>query len=441
MKRLLLSMCAVLSLAAMAQAQEPQQIKLPNFEALRKDIAKSNADIANPKKVDNSKTWVSRGELLISVYDKSTMGASAGMYHVAYSKLKAEERETKIGSTTYQTLVFPNIELHFQNQLVCWQETETVTEYPLSQALEAYRKAVELDAKQGYSKQIKLGLEKLALKMRAEGVNHYTLQDYKNAQKYFMESVQASTNPLVGRLDSVIAYYAGLMSLMESVSDFDNAITYLTICIDNSYFEDGDVFLRIAKAYELKGDKSAQEKSLIDGFMAFPKNQSILIELINMYLSAGDEATKVLPYLHQAQENEPQNGTLFFAEATLYEKLGNMNDAERLYIKAIEVNPNSYNAYYNLGALYYNRGVEYVKQSTAIKDWKDPKIKELEDQANVEFKRALEPFVKAHELQPKDKTALETVKNIYFRFRNESAEMMDKYNEYNEKFKQLPQAE
>ena len=429
-------MCA--ALVQTAAAQETQQIKLPNFDALQKDVDKSNADIANPKKADNPKTWVSRGDMLTGVYDKSVMGAMPNTPTAIFDKLKPEKKETKIGSTTYQTLVFPNIELYFdQNQLICWRETKTVVEYPLTRAWEAYLKAVALDAKGGSAKQVKLGLEKLAQKMRAEGVNHYTLQDYKTAQKYFMESVQAATHPLVGRLDSVIAYYAGLMSLMESVSDYDNAVTYFQLCIDNSYYEDGDVFLRIAKAYELKGSKEAQEKYLIDGFMKFPKNQSILIELINMYLTAGDEATKVLPFLHQAQENEPGNGTLFFAEATLYEKLGSMGDAERLYLKAIEVTPTSYNAYYNLGALYYNRGVEYVKQASAIKDWRDPKIKELEDQANVEFKRALEPFVTAHELQPNDKTALETVKNIYFRFRNESDEMMGKYNEYNEKFKQL----
>jgi len=441
MKRLLLlSTSVLLSLAAAAQAQ---QIKLPNFEAMQKDVEKSNADIANPKKMDNPKTWVSRGEMFMSIYDKSTIGASTGTPMAVFATLKGEKKQTKIGDNSYQTLVLPNIEMYFNqgSLLACWKETKTVVDDALSQALASYLKAVELDAKGGSTKQIKQGLEQLARKNRAEGANAYALRDYKTAQKRFMESVQASRHPLVGQLDSVIAYYAGLMSLMDDVKDYGNAITYMKLCIDNEYYEDGDVYLRLAKAHELLGSKEAQEKALVDGFMKFPKNQSILIELINMYLTSGDDPTKVLPYLHQAQENEPTNSTLFFAEATLYEKLGKMDDAERLYLKAIEVAPTSYNPYYNLGALYYNRGVEYVKQASAIKDWRDPKINELEDQANAEFKRALAPFVKAHELQPNDKFALETVKNIYFRFRNESAEMMDKYNEYNEKFKQMQDAE
>jgi hypothetical protein len=83
--------------------------------------------------------------------------------------------------------------------------------------------------------------------------------------------------------------------------------------------------------------------------------------------------------------------------------------------------------------------VEYIKEAGEIKDWRSPKIKELEALANEEFRRSLLPFTKAHELQPNDKYALENVKNIYFRFRDESKEMMDKYNEYNDKYNKLQQ--
>ncbi|MDR1226922.1 MAG: tetratricopeptide repeat protein [Prevotellaceae bacterium] len=110
-----------------------------------------------------------------------------------------------------------------------------------------------------------------------------------------------------------------------------------------------------------------------------------------------------------------------------------------MYKHTIEIDPKFYNAYYNLGALYYNKGVECIKEADAIKDWKDPKIKELEQQAEVEFKKALEPFLKAHELEPNDKYALETVKNLYFRFRNENDDMMNLYKQYKDKFDALEQ--
>ncbi len=436
MKRLLLlSVCAMFSLAVAAQVQ----VKVPSFEGLQKDITKSNEDIANPKKEANPKTWITRAETLVGVYDKSIMGATQGMHKTIFATLTKSKKTETIGEKTYDVLIFPTLEMYFEETggLACWKETKQVVEDPLLKAFDAYKKALELDTKGANTKKIGQGLEQLALKDRAEGINRYTLQDYKGAQQYFMAAIQAGMHPLVGKLDSLIAYYAGLMSLMDDVKDYDNAITYFTICADNSYYEEGDVQLRLAKAYEVKGDKAKQEQVLAEGFMKFPKNQGILIELINMYLSAGDDATKVLPYLHKAQENEPTNSTLLFAEATLYEKLGKMDDAERMYLKTIEVDPASYNAYYNLGALYYNKAVECIKQSNAIKDWKDPKIKELDAQAAVEFKKAIEPFIKAHELQPNDKYSLENVKNIYSRFRGESKEMDAKYKEYEAKLDAL----
>ncbi|MDR2937924.1 MAG: hypothetical protein LBU92_03170 [Prevotellaceae bacterium] len=445
MKRvLLLSACALFSLAAAAQVQ----VKAPNMEALKKSIEKSNTDIANPKKMANPKTWVARAEMFMDVYDKSTLGATQGMNKMIFATLTKEKKTETVADKSYEVLVLPSIELYFEETgaLAFWKETKKAVESPLSEAKAAFDKAIELDVKKSQSKKIKEGLEQLALKNRTEGVNAYSQLDHKTAQKFFMESVDANANPLVGKLDSLIAYYVGLMALMDDVNDYDNAIKYLNICVENSYFENGDVYLRLAIAYKGKKDKAQEEKMLVDGFLKFPKNQSILIELINMYLGSGDDATKVLPFLHKAQENEPANATLYFAEATLYEKLAASDSlnraeftgkAEGIYKKTIEMDAKNYNAYYNLGALYYNKGVECGKQANAIKDWKDPKIKELEDQANVEFKRALEPFIKAHEVQPNDKSALETIKNIYYRFRNESPEMMEKYNTYNEKFQQL----
>jgi tetratricopeptide (TPR) repeat protein len=430
-------------MAFAATAQQQIQIKVPNLESLRKDVAKSDADIANPKKKENPKTWTKRAEMFVSVYDKSTMGAVQGMHKAIFlATLPHEQKTETLADATYEVLAFPNIDLYFDSTtgaLTLWKEKESAVDQPLSQAYAAYMQAIELDAKGSQSKKMKEGLAMLATKLRIEGLNAYTQADYKFAQQCFIKSVDALNHPLVGRLDTLIAYYAGVVSLNESLNDYNNAIRYLTICLNNSYFDDGSVYSSLARAYKGLDDSIKQEQMLTEGFVRFPQNQAILIELINLYLNSGEDATKVIPYLKKAQENEPTNATLYFAEATLYEKLKMMDDAERMYRKTLEVDPNSYNAYYNLGALYYNKAVEFVKESGEIKDWRSPRIKELEALANTEFKRSLEPFLKAHELQPNDKFALENVKNIYFRFREESPEMMNKYNEYNDKFTKLQQ--
>ncbi|MDR3187604.1 MAG: hypothetical protein LBT94_00245 [Prevotellaceae bacterium] len=439
-KFFILTICAIISFGAVAQVQ----IKAPDLESLKKEVAKSNADTANPKKKDQPKTWVQRAGKLVSVHEKATMGANRGMHKAIFATLTKEAKAETVGGVEYEVLVFPTIDFYFDKNsgtLVLWKEKETATERPLSQAYASYLKAVELDVKGAQTKKIKEGLTSLSGKLREEGLIAYIGDNYKLAQQYFMEAVEAMLHPVVGgSLDTVLAsfaFYAGVVSLDESVSDYDNAIRYMKLCIDNAFFEDGSVYSYLAKAQAAKGDTTAQEQTLSEGFVKFPSNQAILIELINLYLSAGENEDKVIAYLKKAQENEPTNATLYFAEATLYEKLKRFDDAERLYLKTVEVDSASYNGYYNLGALYYNRAVEYIKEAQEIKDWKDPKIKELEKQANDEFKRSLAPFKKAHELQPNDKYALENVKNIYFRFRDESKEMMDLYNLYNEKYTKL----
>jgi hypothetical protein len=59
------------------------------------------------------------------------------------------------------------------------------------------------------------------------------------------------------------------------------------------------------------------------------------------------------------------------------------------------------------------------------------------EKANAEFKNSMPYMEQAYKVNPNSKESIEALKNIYFRFRNESQEMMDKYNEFNEKSKQM----
>jgi hypothetical protein len=96
-----------------------------------------------------------------------------------------------------------------------------------------------------------------------------------------------------------------------------------------------------------------------------------------------------------------------------------------------------FDAYYNIGALYYNRAVKYIEEANKVPAKEVQKYDDLMAKAAVEFKNALPYMEKADQVKPNDKNALESLKNIYFRFRTESEEMNKKYLEYNEKLKNL----
>jgi len=96
------------------------------------------------------------------------------------------------------------------------------------------------------------------------------------------------------------------------------------------------------------------------------------------------------------------------------------------------VNPKYFEAWSNLGIVYYNVGAEYVGQSNKVDMNNQAEYDRLVKLADDQFRIALEKFSQAYSINPKDKSTVEAMKNIYFRFRNENPEMKKKYDEFNE---------
>ena len=89
----------------------------------------------------------------------------------------------------------------------------------------------------------------------------------------------------------------------------------------------------------------------------------------------------------------------------------NIELAEKDYQSALEINPNSFGANYNLGALYFNYGVKLKGQASDAKT--DSKYKVLTKQANDNFTKALPYMENAFELDAKDKNTIISLKQLY----------------------------
>jgi len=86
----------------------------------------------------------------------------------------------------------------------------------------------------------------------------------------------------------------------------------------------------------------------------------------------------------------------------------------------------------NQGVVYYNMGVEFITKSQTIDVNNQKEYDRLLKEADVQFKKSLEKFLVAYGINSKDKFVVENIKNIYFRFRNESEDMKKKYEEFNQ---------
>jgi tetratricopeptide (TPR) repeat protein len=231
----------------------------------------------------------------------------------------------------------------------------------------------------------------------------------------------------VNVIDTLIIYYTGLTA--NESKNYDDAITYFQKAADLKYKEPG-LYNNLYKAYLAKGDSTKAFNSLKQGFAAYPENVGILIEIINYYLIT-NESQAALEYLEKAKKNDPGNKSFYFADGTLYDKIGNMDKAVESYKKAIELDPNYFDAYFNLAVVYFNNAVKLTEVANSELDNK--KYLDKKTIADEEFKKVIPHMEKAYEIAKASpdgatnmRSALETLKTLYYRLK--MTDQLDRVN-------------
>jgi tetratricopeptide (TPR) repeat protein len=144
------------------------------------------------------------------------------------------------------------------------------------------------------------------------------------------------------------------------------------------------------------------------------------------------EGAKVVDDLKILVEKDPNNYSIFFVLGTIYgdetsEEMFDMEQAEMYYLKALEINPDYYDAVYNLGALYINESNKLQVEANELPLDATEKYDEMTEEANSIIKKALPLLEKSNELQPGNEETLNVLKSIYVRFN-----MTDKLESLNE---------
>lgn len=435
MKRIILVLSLVLGIN-MIYAQTSKEI---NFEQYSKKIEKSNAEIQDPKKSIKDATWFSRAELMMDVYDAQILRAYVGMdpqtFTIIVGKPLSQTQEV-IEGVAVDKYEMERVNFYFVNgKLEKWEVTKHILSNPLDLALESIKKVVEIDVNAKKTKKVQENLTKLKGLYISEGSNFYALKNFKEAFNNFKNAIEIGQMPQLNHKDTAIYYYAGLSA--QLASDFENAIKYYDKAIELNFTSEGTAYYYAFDAYKSLNKLDDGVKYLEEGLTKFPKNTNILFSLIQYYVEKGEDPAKVLTYIDKALIEEPNNATLYFAKGTVYDKLNEPEEAIKSYSKAIEIDPKFFDAYYNYGAVYFNNGVKLVDEANKVPAKDVEKYEALMAKANLEFKKALPYMEKAYEINNNSKETIEALKNIYFRFRSENDEMNKKFQEYNEKLKNM----
>ena len=176
-------------------------------------------------------------------------------------------------------------------------------------------------------------------------------------------------------------------------------------------FNEPSIFIHMSNIFIEEGNTDQAINYLNLGRDMFEDDQSLINTEINLYIQLG-RTTELIAKLSEAIELDPENDLLYFNRATMYDQKGDFVNAENDYLISLELNKSSFGANYNLGALYFNAGVETNNKANNTSN--NTTYKKLKSQADNSFSKAL-PFLEmAFDLDNKDKNTLLSLKQLYY---------------------------
>ena len=330
-------------------------------------------------------------------------------------------------------------------KIVAWKQLQEIKEGALDTAIEAYNKAYELDPKQ--ASKIKNGLEQISNYASILGNVSIEAGEYLTGAEAYLAAYKAQQCPAFGEADPALLYYAGYLLTVDGANhpeSFARGAQALNDALAAGYTDEaGDVYYYLFHSYYGQKDKDAAflikaKDALLAGIEKFPKNEKILDGLMQLYTSeegVGDPADLV-GMIDKSLESDPDNVDLWFGRGRVFYKLKNYDETINSFKKVVELKPDLYEGNYYLGVFYTIKGDEVNKEINA-KQYSSQAAYDADlETVNVIYMEAIPYLEKALELKENDPSSLELLKSICFRLRDEEG-MMDKYNKYNELYKQV----
>ena len=343
---------------------------------------------------------------VVSAYNANKDGDYRAASTYIEQAILIDKSNTKEKTWRYRGEIYLNIS----------RDSSLTMEYPnaLRISMESYLKATELDLKGRYEDESKLGLAQVQIEANGKGISYYNTTSFDLAASSFdLAAEVARTFDIV---DTMAVYNSALC--YEKADMTDMAIERYRDCADIQY-QVPNVFLFISTLYRNSDNDEEALRVLQEARAAYPREQSLIIEELNIYLTNQDfERAKA--NLELAAEQDPTNEILWFSLGSVFDNLGNYDEAIIAYQKAIVVKSDYFDANYNLGALYFNKAVLGINEANEM--WK-PRMtrteaanqKKLEEDSKSMFATARPYLESAFQVDPTDLETIRSLKDIYAR--------------------------
>ena len=286
----------------------------------------------------------------------------------------------------------------------------------------SFSKCLDLDIKNQWKSDINNKINIYRNLSINNGVDCFQKKNYLGAFNSFKMGLEMYN--VLSLTDTLAMINAALSA--EKMKNSNEAYKYYKMCADVNYGKGAEMYqsmIRVLNAEEVKNEEKIL--NVIDeGKQRFPKDYILNIEEFNYWYSKRDNE-KAQQALENAIESDPTNKVLHFNIGVTYDNISNkyhkenkhdvaftyMNKAINGYKKAIELDDNYVDAYYNLGALYYNQS---ITAKSVAGDYSGEKYDKEMKSANEMLKKAIPLLEKVLSLSPSDKSTLTVLKSLYF---------------------------
>jgi len=290
---------------------------------------------------------------------------------------------------------------------------------PLTKAMDAYKKAIELDPKKEFYEDIFAKLNWQRTNYFNAAADYYNKKAYKDAMLSFEHA--ASVLAVAKVSDTLSLFYAAACATLAG--EKAKAKQYYIDLLANGA-KNVAIYASLADAYRLEHDSVNALKVIRAGRKMYPNNLQLTLAEANVYIYFND-VPKALPILNLAAQKDSTNFLVFNALGSdnqkIYEdtlktpaaRADAFKKAEAAYKTAIRIKPDYYDVYVNYASLYFNSAVPIAIKANELPLDQKEQYEKLTAQANAFYSLALPLLKKADEITPNDMNTLNSLRQIY----------------------------
>ena len=360
-------------------------------------------------------------------YDRAVESIERCVNHEAFLGMRPKDQAQ---AWLYRGMIYLNVH----------QNPAFAQNYPnaLELAYESLTRCIQADANyaRDNASEIYPRINAIAVNFFQDGVENFNNEVYPQAGVSFRKSYEISlTGPAPDTsalINAALAYQRGEM-FEDALNNYQElrALGYNQV----------DVYKNMATCYEGLENEEMSMAMIQEGLEAYPGDASLIIERVNLFLKQGkgEEAVSDLDRLH---ELDPENASILFILGTIYgddsHEIYDADKAINYYTDALTVNPEFYDADYNLAALYVNLSNKKNAEANELLESGFnnsilARANALTEEGNEFLREGLPHAERAFEAQPSQELG-QVLKSIYIRL-----QMMDEAAALNQRLQEMQQ--